>query len=41
MEKIKADIFEDPQIRQLKKNTQFRHSMTELEGLGQLSCLCL
>lgn len=31
MEKIKAGIFDGPQIRQLTKDTQFRNSMTELE----------
>ncbi|GBP65212.1 hypothetical protein EVAR_49012_1 [Eumeta japonica] len=31
MEKIKAGIFDGPQIRQLTNDTQFRNSMTELE----------
>ncbi|GBP13914.1 hypothetical protein EVAR_10482_1 [Eumeta japonica] len=31
MEKIKAGIFDDPQIRQLTNDTQLRNSMTELE----------
>lgn len=31
MEKIKAGIFDGPQIRQLTKDTEFRNSMTKLE----------
>ncbi|CAH1101463.1 unnamed protein product [Psylliodes chrysocephalus] len=31
MEKIKAGIFDGPQIRQFTKNTQFINSMTKLE----------
>lgn len=31
MEKIKAGIFDNPQFRQLKTDSQFRNSMTELE----------
>lgn len=31
MEKIKAGIFDGPQIRQLTKDSQFKNSMTELE----------